>query len=504
MSSRGVFILLWAVFLPIAAGAVQDSSDSAAAGMAEGELQGLFEVMTALLEDSSWAELHPHPCTDTPWPGIQCELSQAGKESELYLHVTRLHIGPDVAAPPCRGGAVFPAASLLQLPYLKSLSLIGCFIETPVSPLVNLSAALFTTSSVLEQLVMKSNPGLSGEIPGTIVLLSRLRVLTLSQSRLHGAIPRELGGGGGLSKLEELDLSYNQLSGRIPEDMSGLASLSILDLSWNSLKGPLPPSLGKLAALQKMDLSSNLLSGSIPREMSSLNRLLLLDLSANSLSGTIPATFKALNGSLEYLLLEGNPLNGVIPATLGELRKLAVLSLSGCGMWGPIPSSLTRLSRLTALSLDGNRLNGTVPPELGLLPSLRQLNLSHNELSGEVPFVEQFVARLGARLDVRGNRGLCTDPAAFRRNIYLMGSIGPPCTYASAAASARPGLEPPPAGEPQAVGASKSSSWSDGDEEELRRSSAGATTATSPAFSAIAAGCCCCFLHLLLFLLAVV
>ncbi|CAA6657900.1 unnamed protein product [Spirodela intermedia] len=398
MSSRGVFILLWAVFLPMAAGAVQDSSDSAAAGMAEGELQGLFEVMAALLEDSSWAELHPHPCTDTPWPGIQCELSQAGKESELYLHVTRLHIGPDVAAPPCRGGAVFPAAALLQLPYLKSLSLIGCFIETPVSPLVNLSAALFTTSSVLEQLVMKSNPGLSGEIPGTIVLLSRLRVLTLSQSRLHGAIPRELGGGG-LSKLEELDLSYNQLSGRIPEDMSGLASLSILDLSWNSLKGPLPPSFGKLAALQKMDLSSNLLSGSIPREMSSLNRLLLLDLSANSLSGTIPATFKALNGSLEYLLLEGNPLNGVIPATLGELRKLA----------------------------------------LGLLPSLRQLNLSHNELSGEVPFVEQFVARLGARLDVRGNRGLCTDPAAFRRNIYLMGSIGPPCTYASAAASARPG-----------------------------------------------------------------
>lgn len=429
-----LFLLLAAVPHMATSGGKEDGAD-----MEEDELKGLYMVMGALLEDPSWPDLHPRPCTDTPWPGIQCELPQAqqpanqGRAQQLqdpYLHVTRLHIGPDVASPPCRAGAVMPVAALLKLSYLKSLSLFSCF---TTGPPVTLSADLFTPSSHLEQLVLKSNPGLAGGIPATIALVSGLRVLSLSQNRFQAEIPRELGGGG-LARLEQLDLSYNRLSGRIPEDLSGLRSLSILDLSWNSLQGRLPPSLGQLAGLQKVDLSGNMLSGAIPEEMGSLGQLVLLDLSRNSLLGPIPATFCRLNGSLEYLLLEGNRLGGLIPPFLGDLRRLSVLGLSGCGLSGPIPSSLGGLSRLAALSLDRNRLNGTVPPELGQLPGLRQLNLSQNALTGEVGFGEEFVARLGSRLDVRSNKGLCTDPAAYRRNVALMNSVAPPCSWPSAAA----------------------------------------------------------------------
>ena len=65
---------------------------------------------------------------------------------------------------------------------------------------------------------VRENATLTFGADGNLILadadgLSRLRVLTLSQSRLHGTIPRELGGGG-LSKLEELGAEPSPRRGR--------------------------------------------------------------------------------------------------------------------------------------------------------------------------------------------------------------------------------------------------------------------------------------------------
>ncbi|KAK8608187.1 hypothetical protein V6N13_023617 [Hibiscus sabdariffa] len=385
-------LLLFLVgFLVLSCGAIAESDFV----VEETELLGLFDVMASLVDEPGWAEVHPEPCTNTPWPGIECQIGQ----DPPNFHVTSIHIGPDVASPPCHPSAKI-SDSLLKLPYLKSLSIFNCFVTSTVV----LSPKLFGALSSLEHLSLHSNPSLAGEVPPSLGNLSKLRVLTLSQNNLQGNIPGELGG---LVNLEQLDLSYNNLSGQIPQEIGRLASLAILDLSSNELEGVVPFGLGQLHLLQKLDLCSNRLHGKIPPELGKLNRLVLLDLSHNSINGPLPETLSGLE-QIQYLIFDSNPINSLIPLFLGSLMSLTSISLSSCGLTGPIPDSLSSLNNLTALSLDNNSLRGTIPSNLGSLPNLDQLKLSHNKLTGELPLSLDFINRLGERLDVRGNDGLCT------------------------------------------------------------------------------------------------
>jgi hypothetical protein len=123
------------------------------------DLAAVFRVMADLLGDPAWPQLHPWPCTDTPWSSLSCELAL---DDTRMLCATRLHLGPDVATPSCRPGARLEPASLRGLPHLRTLSIFGCFgaAQAPVE----LSPALFTSSSSLEKIVLKSNPGLTGDV----------------------------------------------------------------------------------------------------------------------------------------------------------------------------------------------------------------------------------------------------------------------------------------------------------------------------------------------------
>lgn len=384
--------------------------------MEEEELLGLFEVMGSLLEDSTWAEMHPLPCTDTPWPGVQCEV--AGDQNSPIFHITKIHIGPDSLTPPCKTTAKL-SNSLLKLPYLKILSLFNCFTNSPVS----LSPSLFGTFSSLEHIALESNPSLFGEIPPSLAKIPNLRVLCLPQNNLHGKIPKEIGG---LVNLEQLDLSYNNFSGSVPQEIGGLRSLTILDLSWNGLQGQVPSNLGQLQLLEKIDLGSNKLQGRVPPDLGQLKGLVLLDLSHNSLAGPIPETLSGLQ-QLEYLIIDDNPINSGLPLFIGALKKLKVLSFSGCGLTGPILISLSHLNSLTALSLDNNSLTGTIPSDLGTLPNLDQLNLSQNLLSGEISLPEEFINRLGERLDLEGNIGICTRHKLSKNKNNIPSFLQTPC-----------------------------------------------------------------------------
>ncbi|XP_061373836.1 receptor like protein 29-like [Gastrolobium bilobum] len=374
--------------------------------MEEEELLALFEVMDAILEDPDWAQAHPQPCTDTPWPGVECEVS-SDNDTPIF-HVTKIHIGPDILSPPCKPSAYLPE-SLLKLNYMKTLSIFNCFVASPVT----LPKTLFGPFSSLEHLALESNPTLSGEIPPSLGDVASLRVLSLSQNSLQGNIPSQIGG---LVCLEQLDLSYNNLSGQIPKEIGGLKSMTILDLSCNIIEGILPYSLGQLQLLQKMDLHSNKLIGKIPPTLGNLKRLVLLDLSQNFIVGTIHESLSSLE-HLEYLLIDDNPIKGEIPQFIGKLRKLKYVSLSGCGFNGPIPNSLSSLKNLTALSLGNNSLSGPVPPYLSSLPNLDQLNISHNRLSGVLQLPDDFIGKLGKRLDLRGNSELCISDQPNRKNL---------------------------------------------------------------------------------------
>ncbi|KAL3643661.1 hypothetical protein CASFOL_014476 [Castilleja foliolosa] len=367
--------------------------------MEEDELFGLFEVMGSLLEDPSWAQMHPSPCSDTPWPGIECE----HLEQSTTYHVTKIHVGPDVLSPPCKASAHISSASLQKLPYLKTLSLTSCFTNSPI--FLNKSLLGSLKMPFLEQLSLQSNPSLTGEIPSSISNLGNLIILCLSQNNLVGQIPEEISG---LFNLRQLDLSHNNLTGPIPEKIGSLKNLAILDLSSNYLENPLPNSIGRLRFLEKIDLSFNRLQGFLPRGLGGLKMLTLLDLSHNALTGQIPNEFSGLQ-QLQYLIMDGNPLNASFPELIGSLGRISVLSLSGCGLKGPIMTTFSGLTNLTALSLNDNRLNGTVPAGLGLLPCLDMLNLSRNQFVGELLFSRDFMDRVGERLDFRENNGLCAN-----------------------------------------------------------------------------------------------
>ncbi|GAB4840646.1 hypothetical protein Ancab_021413 [Ancistrocladus abbreviatus] len=398
------------------------NSDGSATEVEKEELLGLFDVVGSLLEDPNWPQMHPQPCTETPWAGIECEIGQEPEGRPLF-HITKIHIGPDIVTPPCKANA-FLSKSLEKLPFLKTLSMFNCFTSSPVS----LPPSLFTSFPYLEHLTLESNPFLTGHIPAPLMSQAfNLKVLCLKQNSLHGEIPKQIGG---LVNLEQLDLSYNSLSGQIPQEFGGLKGLTILDLSCNSLEGQLPSSLGKLQLLQKVDLSFNKIYGTVPQDLGKLERLVLLDFSYNFLHGPIPSTFSGLE-NLEYFLIDHNPINSELPFCLSTLKKLKTLSLSTCGLIGRMPSYFPSMKNLTALALNSNNLTGQVPYNLGSLPNLGQLNLSQNQLNGELSLPEEFIFRLGNRLDVKGNNGLCISSQHFKkRNVSDYLGI-PPCLVAS-------------------------------------------------------------------------
>jgi|GEM_PF-5035665 len=132
-------------------------------------------------------------------------------------------------------------------------------------------------------------------------------------------------------------------------------------------------------------IQGNGLNGFIPKELGNLSKLAVLSLYQNKLSGPIPSELGNLS-QLTYLDLSGNrELSGSIPAVLGDLSNLTGLRLGGNQLIGSIPKKLGGLSKLTELDLGGNQLSGSIPKELGKLLDLTQLDLAGNKLSGPMP-----------------------------------------------------------------------------------------------------------------------
>jgi len=90
-------------------------------------------------------------------------------------------------------------------------------------------------------------------------------------------------------KLKSIDLSNNKLTGEIPKEIGYLVGLVSLNLSRNNLRGKIPSGIGSLSSLESLDLSRNHISGGIPFSLSQIDFLGKLDLSYNSLSGRIPS-----------------------------------------------------------------------------------------------------------------------------------------------------------------------------------------------------------------------
>ncbi|XP_057468809.1 probable leucine-rich repeat receptor-like protein kinase At1g35710 [Actinidia eriantha] len=71
-------------------------------------------------------------------------------------------------------------------------------------------------------------------------------------------------------------------------------------------------------------------------------------------------------------------LTGTLPSSIGNLNKLAILSLNSNSFSGPILPSISNLSSLSWLDLTDNKLNGKIPMSNGTTTCLDMLvNATH-------------------------------------------------------------------------------------------------------------------------------
>ncbi|XP_068652844.1 piriformospora indica-insensitive protein 2-like [Aristolochia californica] len=402
--SRLIFnsVLLLFCFVCSSGAALDDYLPAQQPLLDQAEQKAVYDILTAVNPDVDWSyAFSTDLCTAGPH-GIICEIDA---EDPSKAHVVELNLGyvSDYSNnPPCSPTNASFSPALTRLPYLSKLFVYRCFVSASTS----LPDYLWSLGPQLQELVLQSNPALSGSLPPDFGTILGLRRLIIAGTSISGEIPAAIGK---LRSLQQLDFSGNTLKGTVPSAIGELKELVVLDLSQNALVGSIPGELGPLLKLTKLDLSCNYLSGEIPSSMGSLRSLELLDLSDNSLSGGIPLFLGGLR-RLKNLHLRSNPFKGTLPDIWNQLQGLVGLDLSRTGLMGPIPVSMGSLKEISYLSLDQNNLSGAIPQALAELPSVNHIDLSHNRLSGQVPFSKVMLRRLGERLRLKGNDELCMDP----------------------------------------------------------------------------------------------
>ena len=284
---------------------------------------------------------------------------------------------------------------------------------------------------------------LTGELPPQIGNLAGLTSLHLSGNQMEGEIPESIGS---LTGLTELSLHSNQLGGSLPAEIGNLTALAMLSLHSNQLSGNLPAGIGEMADLEELSVHTNRLSGPVPAELGNLGNLETLWLHDNQFSGELPAELANLPG-LEQVSLFGNRFTwadsyapGIVAdmvglialyestsgeswnnnsnwltlkpvgewhgVTVGAGGLIAELELSDNGLNGELPPQLGSLANLEHLGLWRNQLTGNIPPQLGDLSKLHVLGIAGNQLSGEIPYQLGGLANLThLNLDVNGLSG---------------------------------------------------------------------------------------------------
>ncbi|XP_050142668.1 receptor-like protein 7 [Malus sylvestris] len=211
-----------------------------------------------------------------------------------------------------------------------------------------------------------------------------------------------------LPNLRVLSLSACNLSGPIDQSLAKLQSLSVIRLDDNDLPVPLPGVFANFSNLTSLSLRSCLMRGTFPEELFQVPTLQTVDLSDNpQLHGSFPEFPR--NNSLRSLVLSNTKFSGILPKSIGNLKMLLMIDISGCSFSGSIPKSIQKLTQLVHLYmssnrfsgpidsihweklvnllnivLDSNLLSGSIPSSIVSPPFLEELLLSHNQFSGQL------------------------------------------------------------------------------------------------------------------------
>ncbi|XP_057454812.1 MDIS1-interacting receptor like kinase 2-like [Lotus japonicus] len=259
---------------------------------------------------------------------------------------------------------------------------------------------------------LKTN-SLTGTIPQTIGVLSKLQYLDLSTNHFNGTLPLSIAN---LTQLYELDVSRNSiagildprlfpdgsshpktgligiqnllfqdtlLGGRIPNEIGNIRYLTVLALDNNTFYGAIPPSLGNCTHLSTLRLNENYLSGPIPPSIGKLTNLTDVRFMFNNLNGTVPQEFGNLS-SLVVLHFAVNNFIGELPPQVCKSGKLVNFSAADNSFTGPIPVSLRNCTSLYRVRIENNHLTGNVDKDFGVYPNLTYMDFSYNKVKGEL------------------------------------------------------------------------------------------------------------------------
>ncbi|XP_066345240.1 probable inactive receptor kinase RLK902 [Miscanthus floridulus] len=164
-----------------------------------------------------------------------------------------------------------------------------------------------------------------------------------------------------------------------------LAPFGSATVSWNSSQ-PTCSWTGIVCTgsrVTEIHLPGEGLRGALPvGPLGELTKLAVLSLRYNALSGTLPRDLASCV-ELRVINLQSNLLSGELPAEVLALPALTQLNLAENRFSGRISPAIAKNGRLQLLFLDGNRLTGELPNVS--MPSLTSFNVSFNNLSGEIP-----------------------------------------------------------------------------------------------------------------------
>ena len=189
-----------------------------------------------------------------------------------------------------------------------------------------------------------------------------------------------------------------------------LGRVAAIDLSNNRLVGRLPPELGELAQLAELRIGGNAnLSGHLPFSLRRLG-LEVLHYAGTGLCAPAEAAFRAwLNaiasheGTVECApLSDRDVLEALYHATGGSewTNSNAWLTAHPLDEWYGV--EVNAEGHVTVLRLESNGLRGSILPELGNLVNSEELGLAYNKLTGAIPPKLGNLARL-VELWISGN-----------------------------------------------------------------------------------------------------
>ncbi|KAF2933492.1 receptor-like protein 7 [Oryza sativa Japonica Group] len=272
-------------------------------------------------------------------------------------------------------GAAWCDGFASSTPRLEVLRLRNTHLDAPIC------GSLSAIRSLVE-INLKFNK-LHGRIPDSLADLPSLRVLRLAYNLLEGPFPMRIFGS---KNLRVVDISYNfRLSGVLPDFSSGSALTELLCSNTN-LSGPIPSSVSNLKSLKNLGVAAagDSHQEELPSSIGELRSLTSLQLSGSGIVGEMPSWVANLT-SLETLQFSNCGLSGQLPSFIGNLKNLSTLKLYACNFSGQVPPHLFNLTNLEVINLHSNGFIGTIElSSFFKLPNLSILNLSNNELSVQV------------------------------------------------------------------------------------------------------------------------